>query len=132
MDERVVEPVGGHERSGLDRRAALRLGLLTAGGLATVGGGSLLAGGRAAAGTGHNLFRGARSQSNDSAFSNSPELVTYAATNVRGGLWVHNADDGSVENAATPTRSTAATGATTCAGCGCGRAGASASRCRSW
>lgn len=95
MDERAVDPGSGN---GLDRRSMLRLGLLTAGGLATVGGGGLLVGGEAEAGTGHNMFRGTTSQSNDSNFSNSPELVTYSATGVRGGLWVHNSDDGSVEN----------------------------------
>ncbi len=76
----------------------LRLGLLTAGGAAMAGGTGLVVPGVAAAGTGYNLFRGATSQRNDSNFSDSPELVTYSATNVRGGLWVHNGELGSVEN----------------------------------
>lgn len=84
--------------SGFDRRRMLRLGLLTAGGAALAGGGSLLIPGEAAAGQGYNMLRGATSQGNDTNFSDSPELVTYSATNVRGGLWVHDGGDGSVEN----------------------------------
>jgi hypothetical protein len=82
----------------MDRRRVLRLGLLTAGGAALAGGGGILSAGDAVADTGYNLFRGATSQSNESNFSDSPELVTYAASGIRGGLWVHNSDDGSVEN----------------------------------
>lgn len=79
----------------MDRRGLLRLGLATAGGLtlATVGGRT-----RASAGTTYDMLRNASSYGDEGNYSDGPELYTYAATNIRGGLWVHDSATGSVEN----------------------------------
>jgi hypothetical protein len=82
----------------MDRRKLLRMGLLTAGGTVLAGGSGLLLPETAEAGTGYNMLAGATSQGDDSNFSDAPALVTYAATGVRGGLWVHDSAVGSVEN----------------------------------
>lgn len=89
----TAEPHPAH--ANLSRRRMLGLGAAGAlAGTAAWTGGTI----PAVAGTTYNMFRGAGSQSNDSNFSNSPELVTYSATGVRGGLWVHNSDLETVEN----------------------------------
>lgn len=83
-------------QDGLDRRRLLRLGLISAGGLTL--GGSFTATTPAAAGTSYDMLRNASSYGDHGNYSDGPELVTYAATNIRGGLWVHDATYGTVEN----------------------------------
>ena len=82
--------------AGLNRRRMLGLGLT--GGLALAGATSWAEAGPASAGTSYDLLRGTAAYGDEGNYSDGPELVTYAATNVRGGLWVHDAAEGSVEN----------------------------------
>jgi hypothetical protein len=79
----------------LNRRRLLRLG---AGGLTLAGAGLLTGTTRATAGTTYDMFRNATGYPSEGNYSDGPELFTYAATNVRGGLWVHDGAVGSVEN----------------------------------
>lgn len=82
----------------IDRRNLLRLGAATAGGVALGAGGVFLDADRAAAGTTYNMFPTAKNQSADSNYSDGPEMYSYSATNIRGGLWVHDPTYGTVEN----------------------------------
>lgn len=86
------------EPTGLARRNVLRLGAIGAGGLALGAGAEFLDTPRAEAGTTYNMFPTATSQSRESNYSDGPEMYTYSATNIRGGLWVHDPAYGTVEN----------------------------------
>lgn len=80
--------------TGLNRRRLLGL----TGGLALAGASGWAGSTPAVAATTYDMFRNATSYGDDSNYSDGPELITYAATNVRGGLWVHDGTVGSVEN----------------------------------
>ncbi|MFC7620094.1 hypothetical protein [Microlunatus sp. GCM10028923] len=80
----------------LNRRRVLGLGLT--GGLALSGAAAWTATRPAAAATTYDLVRDVGSYGDEGNYSDGPELITYAATGVRGGLWVHDAAVGSVEN----------------------------------
>lgn len=80
----------------LNRRRLLGLGL--AGGLALTAATAWPAPTPAASATTYDLFRNTGSYGDEGHYSDGPELITYPATGVRGGLWVHDAAAGSVEN----------------------------------
>lgn len=82
----------------LNRRGLIRLGLAGAGGMALGGASGLIRATPAMAGTTYNMFPTATSADNESNYSDGPEMVTYEASNIRGGLWVHDPTYGTVEN----------------------------------
>src|SRR5690606_22167686 len=81
-------------RPDLSRRQLLGLGLTGT----LVGGAGWATTAPAAAGTTYNLFPGTGGYGDEGNYSDGPELITYAATGVRGGLWVHDSSAGTVEN----------------------------------
>lgn len=79
------------------RRTVLQAGLLTAAGAAMTLSPAAVRAAIEPAAT-YDMFRGAAGRPDDSAFSDTAELLTYPASGIRGGLWVHDGSAGSVEN----------------------------------